>query len=29
VRIDGSDHVGIGSDWDGVAGLPNGLEDVS
>jgi membrane dipeptidase len=29
VRISGMDHVGIGSDWDGVAGPPNGLEDVS
>jgi membrane dipeptidase len=29
VRIAGIDHVGIGSDWDGVAGPPNGLEDVS
>ena len=29
VKIGGIDHVGIGSDWDGVAGPPNGLEDVS
>ena len=29
VRIAGIDHVGIGNDWDGVAGPPNGLEDVS
>jgi membrane dipeptidase len=29
VRIAGIDHVGIGSDFDGVAGPPNGLEDVS
>jgi membrane dipeptidase len=29
VKIGGIDHVGIGSDWDGVAGTPNGLEDVS
>lgn len=29
VRIAGIDHVGIGSDFDGVAGPPNGLDDVS
>ena len=29
VLIAGIDCVGIGSDWDGVAGPPNGLEDVS
>jgi membrane dipeptidase len=29
VRIAGIDHVGIGSDFDGVAGPPNGLEDVA
>jgi len=29
VRIGGSDHVGIGSDFDGVSGPPNGLDDVS
>lgn len=29
VQVGGIDHVGIGSDWDGVAGPPNGLEDVS
>jgi membrane dipeptidase len=29
VRIAGIDHVGIGSDFDGVSKLPLGLEDVS
>lgn len=29
VKIAGIDHVGIGSDFDGVAGPPNGLDDVS
>ena len=29
VRIAGIDHVGIGSDFDGIAGTANGLEDVS
>jgi len=29
VKIAGIDHVGIGSDFDGVSGPPNGLEDVS
>ena len=29
VRIAGIDHVGLGSDFDGVSGLPVGLEDVS
>ena len=29
VRIAGMDHVGIGSDFDGVSGPPNGLDDVS
>jgi len=29
VRIAGIDHVGIGSDFDGVSGPPNGLEDIS
>jgi membrane dipeptidase len=28
-KIAGIDHVGIGSDFDGVPGLPQGLEDVS
>ena len=29
VNVAGIDHVGIGSDFDGVSGPPNGLEDVS
>ncbi|HEY2946772.1 MAG TPA: membrane dipeptidase, partial [Vicinamibacteria bacterium] len=29
VEIAGVDHVGIGSDWDGVNMVPAGLEDVS
>jgi len=29
VRIAGINHVGIGSDFDGVSGPPNGLEDIS
>jgi membrane dipeptidase len=29
VKVAGIDHVGIGSDFDGVSTLPNGLEDVS
>ena len=29
VRVAGIDHVGIGSDYDGVSMLPNQLEDVS
>jgi membrane dipeptidase len=29
VNIAGIDHVGIGSDFDGISGPPNGLEDVS
>lgn len=29
VRVAGIDHVGIGSDFDGVSGPPNGLDDVS
>jgi membrane dipeptidase len=29
VKVTGIDHVGIGSDFDGVPGLPQGLEDVS
>jgi membrane dipeptidase len=28
-KIAGIDHVGIGSDFDGIAAPPNGLEDVS
>jgi len=29
VKTAGIDHVGIGSDFDGVSGPPNGLDDVS
>jgi membrane dipeptidase len=29
VKIGGIDHVGIGSDFDGITGPPRGLEDVS
>ncbi len=29
VNLVGIDHVGLGSDYDGVTGLPEGLEDVS
>ena len=29
VKTAGIDHVGIGSDYDGISGLPRGLEDVS
>jgi membrane dipeptidase len=29
VKIAGVDHVGIGSDWDGINTVPRGLEDVS
>ncbi len=29
VKVAGIDHVGIGSDWDGIDSLPKGLEDVS
>ena len=29
VKIAGVDHVGIGSDWDGINTVPAGLEDVS
>jgi membrane dipeptidase len=29
VRVAGIDHVGLGSDFDGVSSLPEGLEDVS
>jgi membrane dipeptidase len=29
VKIAGIDHVGIGSDFDGISGTVNGLEDVS
>jgi membrane dipeptidase len=29
VKLVGVDHVGIGSDWDGISSAPAGLEDVS
>jgi membrane dipeptidase len=29
VKIAGIDHVGIGNDFDGISGPPNGLDDVS
>jgi membrane dipeptidase len=29
IKVAGIDHVGIGSDFDGVPGLPEGMEDVS
>jgi membrane dipeptidase len=29
VKVAGVDHVGIGSDWDGINMVPVGLEDVS
>ena len=29
VRLVGVDHVGLGSDWDGVTALPRGMHDVS
>jgi membrane dipeptidase len=29
VKVAGVDHVGIGSDFDGIQGPPNGLEDIS
>jgi membrane dipeptidase len=29
IKVAGVDHVGIGSDFDGISGPPNGLEDVS
>jgi membrane dipeptidase len=29
VKVAGIDHVGIGSDFDGIQGPPNGLEDIS
>ena len=29
VKLAGIDHVGIGSDWDGISSVPAGLEDVS
>jgi membrane dipeptidase len=29
IAVAGPDHVGVGGDWDGVASMPRGLEDVS
>jgi membrane dipeptidase len=29
VKVAGVDHVGIGSDFDGISGPPNGLDDIS
>ncbi|MCP4039439.1 MAG: membrane dipeptidase [bacterium] len=29
IAVAGPDHVGIGADWDGVASMPVGMEDVS
>lgn len=29
VRVAGADHVGLGSDFDGVSGLPEGIDDVT
>jgi membrane dipeptidase len=29
VKIAGIDHLGIGTDFDGISGTVNGLEDVS
>lgn len=29
IAVAGPDHVGLGADWDGVASMPEGLEDVS
>lgn len=29
IRVAGADHVGLGSDWDGVPSMPEGLEDVT
>lgn len=29
IRVAGADHVGIGADWDGVASMPRGMDDVS
>lgn len=29
LRVAGPDHVGLGADWDGVASMPEGMEDVS
>ena len=29
IEVAGADHVGVGADWDGVASMPIGMEDVS
>ena len=29
IQVAGPDHVGLGADWDGVASMPEGMEDVS
>jgi membrane dipeptidase len=29
VKFVGPDHIGIGSDWDGISAVPAGLEDMS
>ena len=29
LRVAGPNHVGIGADWDGVASMPRGMQDVS
>ena len=29
IDIAGPDHVGIGADWDGVASMPIGMEEIS
>ncbi|HWP43988.1 MAG TPA: membrane dipeptidase, partial [Blastocatellia bacterium] len=29
IKVAGIDHVGLGSDFDGVPGLPQGMEDIS
>ncbi|MDJ0789105.1 MAG: dipeptidase [Myxococcota bacterium] len=29
IAVAGADHVGLGADWDGVASMPEGMDDVS
>jgi membrane dipeptidase len=29
IKVAGPDHVGIGADWDGVASMPIGMEDIT
>jgi membrane dipeptidase len=29
IKVAGPDHVGIGADWDGVASMPIGMEEIS